>query len=92
MAADHSGAVARAYGVYNAKTGMAYRARFIISPDGVVKAVEVLTPPLGRNVNELIRQIKALQTIAKHPGKAAPAGWEPGKKLIGTGKDYIGVY
>ncbi len=91
-AADHSGAVARAYGVYNPKTGMAYRGRFIISPDGYVKAVEILTPPLGRNVNELIRQIKALQAIAKHPGKAAPAGWKPGKKLIGTGKDYIGVY
>jgi peroxiredoxin (alkyl hydroperoxide reductase subunit C) len=71
---------------------MAYRGRFIISPDGIVKAVEILTPPLGRNVNELIRQIKALQTIAKHPGKAAPAGWEPGKKLIGTGQKYIGVY
>ncbi len=92
IASDHNGAVARAYGVYNAKTGMAYRGRFIINPKGQVMAVEVLTPPLGRNVNELIRQIEALQTIAKNPGKAAPAGWKPRQKLIGTGIKYIGVY
>jgi peroxiredoxin (alkyl hydroperoxide reductase subunit C) len=92
MASDNNGAVAKAYGVYLEKTGMAVRARFIIDPEGIVKAVEMLVPPVGRNVNELIRQIQALQIIAENPGKAAPAGWKPGDKLIGTNKEQIGKY
>jgi peroxiredoxin (alkyl hydroperoxide reductase subunit C) len=68
------------------------RGRFIIDPDGVVQAVEVLTEPVGRNVEELIRQIKAMQAVKANPGQAAPAGWKPGDPLIKTGKDYIGIY
>lgn len=92
MAADPNGAVARAYGVYLENEGMAVRGRFIIDPKGVIKAVEMLTPPVGRNVNELIRQIKALQAVEQNPGKAAPAEWQPGDPLIGTGKEFIGKY
>jgi len=92
MCGDPSGAVSRAYGVWNPKTGLNKRGRFIINPQGKIMAVEVLTDPVGRNVDELIRQIKAMQTVAKNPGKAAPAGWKPGGKLIGTGKDFIGKY
>ena len=92
IASDNNGAVAKAYGVYLENSGMAVRARFIINPEGIVQAVEMLVPPVGRNVNELIRQIKALQAIAENPGKAAPAGWKPGDKLIGTSKEYIGKY
>jgi len=55
-------------------------------------AVEVLTEPVERRAHELIRQIKAIQAVAKNPGKAAPAGWKSGDKLIGTGKDYSGKY
>ena len=92
MASDNNGAVAKAYGVYQEHNGMAVRARFIINPEGIVQAVEMLVPPVGRNVNELIRQIKALQAIAENPGKAAPAEWKPGDKLISTSKEYIGKY
>ncbi|MBC8186547.1 redoxin domain-containing protein [candidate division KSB1 bacterium] len=92
MASDNNGAVAKAYGVYQENNGMAVRGRFIVDPKGEIKAVEMLTPPVGRNVNELIRQIKALQAVDANPGKAAPAGWKPGGKMIGTGKEYIGVY
>lgn len=92
MAADPNGAVTKAYGVYLENSGLAIRGRFIIDPKGVIKAVEMLTPPVGRDVYELIRQIKALQAVEQNPGKAAPAGWQPGDKLIGTGKKYIGKY
>jgi NADH-dependent peroxiredoxin subunit C len=93
LAADASGAVAKAYGVYQEHNGLAMRARFIISPEGEVMAVEMLTPPLGRNVDELIRQLEGLQTLRKHKGKAVPAGWKkPGDALIDTNKDAIGIY
>jgi peroxiredoxin (alkyl hydroperoxide reductase subunit C) len=92
MASDPSGAVSRAYGVWNEKSGLNLRGRFIVNPEGIVQAVEVLTEPVGRNVEELIRQIQAMQAVRANPGKAAPAGWVPGAELIATGKEQIGVY
>ncbi|MBW2058220.1 MAG: redoxin domain-containing protein [Deltaproteobacteria bacterium] len=92
MASDPSGSVSRAYGVWNRFSGLNRRARFIVDPDGVVQAVEVLADPVGRNVDELIRQIKAMQAVRANPGKAAPAGWKPGDPLIETGKEFIGKY
>jgi peroxiredoxin (alkyl hydroperoxide reductase subunit C) len=92
MASDPSGAVSRAYGVWQADKGINKRGRFIINPKGTVMAVEVLHEPIGRNVDELIRQIKAMQAVAANPGKAAPAGWKPGDALITTGKADIGRY
>jgi peroxiredoxin (alkyl hydroperoxide reductase subunit C) len=92
MASDPSGAVSRAYGVWNERSGLNQRGRFIIDPDGFVMAVEVLTGPVGRNVEELIRQIKAMQAVKANPGMAAPAGWQPGDDMITTGKDDIGRY
>jgi peroxiredoxin (alkyl hydroperoxide reductase subunit C) len=92
IAGDPSGAVSRAYGVWQKDSGLNQRGRFIINPDGIIMGVEVLAGPVGRNVDELIRQIKAMQEVAKNPGMAAPAGWKPGAKLIGTGKEFIGKY
>ncbi len=92
MAADPSGAVSRAYGVFDETTGLNKRGRFVINPDGVIMAVEVIVGPVGRNVQELIRQIQAMQTVADNPGKAAPAGWVPGRELIDTDIDAIGKY
>lgn len=84
MASDPSGAVSRAYGVWMPHNGLNKRGRFIIDPKGTVMAVEVLTGPVGRSTDELIRQIQAMQAVKKNPGKAAPAGWKPGKKMITT--------
>ncbi len=92
MASDPSGAVARAYGVWQAGSGLNKRGRFIINPSGTIMAVEILAGPIGRNIDELIRQIQAMQAVAKNRGKAAPAGWTPGKKLITTKKSDIGRY
>lgn len=92
IAGDPSGTVSKTYGVWNTESGMNQRGRFIINPEGRILAVEVLTGPVGRNVDELIRQIKAMQAVEKSPGKAAQAGWKPGDKLIDTNEDAIGKY
>jgi peroxiredoxin (alkyl hydroperoxide reductase subunit C) len=92
MASDPSGAVSRAYGVWDAQTGLNKRGRFIINPKGTIMAVEVMIGPVGRNVDELIRQIQAMQTVARNKGKAAPAGWRPGGKLITTRQQDVGRY
>jgi len=89
MLADRGGRVGRMYGVYDPKSGVNIRGRFLIDPDGVIQAMEVLAPPVGRNVNELIRQIKAFQYHRK-TGEVCPAGWEPGKKTLKPGPDLVG--
>jgi alkyl hydroperoxide reductase subunit AhpC len=56
MVSDGPGNIGKVYGVYDENAGVEMRGRFIIDPDGIVQAIEVLTPPVGRNVTELIRQ------------------------------------
>ncbi len=65
---------------------MDIRGRFIIDPDGILQAKEVLAPMVGRIVDELIRQIKAFQHVAK-TGEVTPSGWLPGKKTLKPGPD-----
>jgi len=90
LCADPSGAVSRNYGVWQASSGLDHRAHFIINPDGIILAIEVVTAPLGRSVDEILRQFAALRAVRQNPGKAAPANWQPGRELIGTGTGDIG--
>jgi len=89
MLSDAGGRIGSVYGVYSEEAGVDIRGRFIIDPDGVVRAMEVLTPEVGRNVSELIRQVKAFQHVVK-TGEVTPSGWEPGKKTLKPGPDLAG--
>jgi peroxiredoxin (alkyl hydroperoxide reductase subunit C) len=89
MASDQNGAVGRAYGVWDDGAGVELRGRFIIDPDGVIQAMEVLTPTVGRNINETIRQVKAFQHV-RETGEVTPSEWEPGKKTLTPGPDLVG--
>jgi len=91
MVSDSGGHVGRVYGVYDEDGGVDLRGRFIIDPDGVVQAMEVLTPPVGRKVEEAIRQIQAFQHVRKTKGaEVCPSGWEPGKPILKPGPDLVG--
>ena len=89
MLSDQAGAVGEVYGVYDAAAGVDIRGRFIIDPDGVIQAMEVLTPPVGRNVSELIRQVKAFQHV-RATGEVTPSGWQPGKPTLKPGPELAG--
>jgi peroxiredoxin (alkyl hydroperoxide reductase subunit C) len=90
MATDSAGNVGAVYGVYDPDTGVEMRGRFIIDPDGVIQAIEVLNAPVGRNVDELMRQIEAFQCVRESKGtEAIPAGWQPGKKTLKPGPDLV---
>lgn len=82
MLADHNGEIASAYNILDYKSGIAGRGTFIIDPDGIVRGIEVTSGPLGRNSDELIRKIEALQFMREHPGAACPAKWAPGAKTL----------
>lgn len=91
MLSDGGGKVGTVYGVYDEMAGVEMRGRFLIDPDGVIQAFEVLTPPVGRNVNETIRQIQAFQLVRESKGtEATPSGWKPGKKILKPGPDLVG--
>jgi len=91
MLSDPAGKIGSEYGVYDEEAGVNVRGRFIIDPDGVIQAAEILTPPVGRNVAELIRQLKAYQHVRATGGaEVTPSGWEPGKPTLKPGAELAG--
>jgi peroxiredoxin (alkyl hydroperoxide reductase subunit C) len=91
MLSDGGGKLGMAYGVYDEEAGVENRGRFIIDPDGVIQAYEVLTPPVGRLVAENLRQIQAFQHVRATEGaEATPSGWKPGKITLKPGPDLVG--
>ena len=90
MLSDQDGSIGKLYGIYDDDTGIETRGRFIIDPDGNIQGFEVLTPPVGRNVSESIRQIQAFQYVRNSNGtEATPSGWKPGKQTLKPGPDLV---
>jgi peroxiredoxin (alkyl hydroperoxide reductase subunit C) len=89
LLADQGGRVGTIYGVYDEDAGVDIRGRFLIDPDFNIRAMEVLTPEVGRNVSELIRQVKAFQHV-RATGEVTPSGWQPGRPTLTPGPDLAG--
>ncbi|MCB1673135.1 MAG: peroxiredoxin, partial [Pseudomonadales bacterium] len=76
LAADMKHEIAQAYDV-ESDGGVAYRGAFLIDKDGIVRSQIVNDLPLGRNMEELIRLVDALQFNEEH-GEVCPANWKKG--------------
>ncbi len=76
IVADVNHAITEAYGVEH-PGGIALRASFLIDKDGIVQHETVNNLPLGRNVDEMLRLVDALQYSEKY-GEVCPAGWQEG--------------
>jgi len=83
LIADSSMKVARAYGMLhdNASTTATVRAVFVIDPKQVVRALVYYPMNVGRNVDEILRLVTALQT-AEQFACATPVNWKPGEKVV----------
>lgn len=91
MLADNAGKVGMNYGVYDESIDLDIRGTFFIDPDGVVQALEIHTPPLGRSTDELLRRIKGLIYIREKGGaEALPCNWQPDKKTLKPGEELVG--
>lgn len=90
MIGDPTGTLARNFEVMVEEEGLALRGSFIINPEGVIKALEVNDLGIGRSAADLVRKLKAAQHIAKNPGEACPASWEPGKETLTPSLDLVG--
>jgi alkyl hydroperoxide reductase subunit AhpC len=89
MLNDAGGRIGQVYGIYDEAAGVDIRGRFIIDPDFVIRAAEVLTAEVGRNPEELLRQVKAFQHVAA-TGEVTPSGWQPGQTTLTPGPDLVG--
>ena len=91
LVADVKHEICRAYDVEFGEAGVAFRGSFLIDCGGIVRHQVVNDLPLGRNVDEMLRMIDALQFTEKH-GEVCPAGWNKGDKGMKADKAGVSSY
>ena len=91
MLADPTHALCRDFDVLIEADGMAERGSFIVNPEGRVAAYEVSAGNVGRNAEELLRKVRALQFVAEHGDEVCPAKWQPGDETLKPSLDLVGL-
>ena len=84
MVSDITKQIARDYGCLiedGGDAGVAFRATYIIDKEGVLRQISMNDLPVGRNIDEILRMVKAFQYTDEH-GQVCPSGWEPGKATM----------
>lgn len=91
LIADDAKKLSEAYDVVHADSGLSYRATFLIDREGTVQSAVHNNLPLGRNMEELIRMVDALQFHEEH-GEVCPANWQPGKAAMAPTAEGVAAY
>ncbi len=90
MLADPTAVLARGFDVMIEDAGIAERGTFIVNPEGKIVAYEVVAGNVGRNADELLRRLEALQFVASHDGEVCPAKWQKGATTLKPSIDLVG--
>ena len=91
IVSDKQHRICQAYGIEHPEEGVALRASFLIDRDGVVQHQVVNNLPLGRNVDEMLRTVDALQFTEEH-GEVCPAGWQKGDQGMKADAEGVAEY
>lgn len=91
LVADMTHGICKAFDVETPDGAVAFRGSFLIDREGVVRHQVVNDLPLGRNVDEMLRMIDALQFTEEH-GEVCPAGWNQGDKGMNASPDGVAAY
>ncbi len=91
MVADTKREIQQAYGIEHPDAGVALRGSFLIDKEGMVRHQVVNDLPLGRNIDEMLRMVDALQFHETH-GDVCPAQWEKGKEGMAGSPDGVAKY
>jgi len=91
LAADMTHNICRSYGVEHPEAGVAFRGAFLIDKEGIVRSQIVNDLPLGRNIQEILRTVDALQFTEKH-GEVCPANWKPGDIGMKASPEGVAAY
>lgn len=82
MVSDRKWDISTLFNVLNDESWNSERWTFIVSPEGVVKSIEVSTEPVWRSSTELVRKLHALEFVRTNPGQACPASWNTWAKIL----------
>jgi alkyl hydroperoxide reductase subunit AhpC len=77
LLSDFTKEVSEAYGILEKKEGLAFRATFIINPDGIIESIGINNLNVGRSISETMRLLKAFQTKG-----LCQVDWQPGEKNL----------
>jgi len=91
LVADIKHEICRAYDVEFDAAGVAFRGSFLIDRAGTVRHQVVNDLPLGRNIDEMLRMVDALQFTEEH-GEVCPAGWSKGKAGMKASTEGVASY
>ena len=97
MVGDMNHDISKAYGVESIggdsyyPAGVSFRASFVIDKQGVVRAQHMNDEPIGRNIDELVRVVEALQFFEEN-GHVCPAGWQKGDAGMVNTPDGVADY
>ncbi|QUM83379.1 MULTISPECIES: peroxiredoxin C [unclassified Moritella] len=91
LVADVKHDICQAYGVEHPEAGVAFRGSFLIDTNGVVRHQVVNDLPLGRNIDEMLRMVDALNFHEKN-GEVCPAQWEAGKEAMEASPEGVAKY
>ena len=82
LVSDIKKEISAAYNVLDPEAGIALRGLFIIDKEGVIQHATINNLAFGRNVDEALRTLQAIQYVQSHPDEVCPAGWTPGDKTM----------
>lgn len=91
LVADVDHTICQSFGVEHPEAGVAFRGVFLTDKDGIVRSQIVNDLPIGRNIDELIRLVDALQFIEEH-GEVCPAGWNKGESGMKATPEGVASY
>lgn len=91
LVGDMTHEIVRSYGIETPNGSVAFRASFLIDKEGTVRHQIVNDLPLGRNVDEMLRMVDALQFHEEH-GEVCPAGWNKGDRGMQASPEGVAKY
>lgn len=91
MIADVKHDICQAYDVEHPHAGVAFRGSFLIDAAGIVRHQVVNDLPLGRNIDDMLRMVDALNFHEEH-GEVCPAGWTEGSKGMVDSPEGVASY
>ena len=82
LVSDIKKEISSAYNVLEPDAGVALRGLFIIDKEGIIQHATINNLAFGRNVDETLRTLQAIQHVQSHPDEVCPAGWTPGAQTM----------
>jgi len=91
LVSDLTKQISQDFGVYFDAAGVAFRGTFLIDKQGIVRHAVVNDLPLGRNIDDALRMVKALQHFEKY-GEVCPANWTEGEEAMKPSSEGVASY